>query len=82
MALTTKREVGGEAQASPPSSGEKKMPTKKTEVAVRVLNPQAFLAVGVDPGDKDEVTVDEATAAWAVASGYGERVKPLKTETA
>ena len=46
----------------------------KTEVAVRVLYPSAFVALGVD-SEKDEVKVDEEQAAWLVGSGYAEIVE-------
>ena len=53
------------------------MPKTNTEVHVRVLYPSAFLAVGVDTGGKDEVTVGQAVAAWLVASGYAELVEKI-----
>jgi len=50
------------------------MPRVRTEVAVRVLYPSAFVAIGVNP-EKDEVKVDEEQATWLLASGYAERVE-------
>jgi hypothetical protein len=49
------------------------MPRVKTEVAVRVLYPSAFAAIGLDP-EAEELEVDETQAAWLIGAGYAERV--------